>query len=160
MHSPISSPKAPCLSGELYDKRYHRFWIRVYLADTDAGGMVYHANYLTFAEKARTEFLNLMGIQHAKLMQDASLPCFFVVRECKVSFLKSAVLGDLLEIQTHFLTSTKARLFLQQDVFRENVLIARLHIVLACVKNLGVPVGIPPSIVTILRGFLPENSVP
>ncbi len=156
----MSVSSAPSFSGMISeDTKRHHYWTSVYLADTDSGGMVYHANYLNFAERARTEFLDLLGVHHAKMMQEESSPCFFVVRECAVSFLKPATFGDLLEVQTTFLKLTKVRLFLVQEIFKESVLIARLHITLACVKNIGSPTGIPRPIVSALKPFLKEDSV-
>lgn len=152
-----TSSSLDLLSGKLNEKTsLHLFWVHVYLEDTDAGGMVYHANYLKFAERARTEFLNLLGIHHAELMKDPLSPCFFVLKECSISFFKSAYLGDLLEIQTTFLKMTHARLFVAQEIFSKNVLIARLHITLACVKNSGYPTRIPPSLKTMLKSFLKD----
>ena len=152
--------KAPSFSGMLSETtKQHHYWTSVYLADTDSGGMVYHANYLNFAERARTEFLNLLGIRHSQMMQEGSHSCFFVVRDCSISFFKSATFGDLLEVQTTFKKMTKVRLFLLQEIFKEKVLIARLHITLACVKNIGSPIGIPHAIVSAVKPFLKEDPI-
>ncbi|MBS0185190.1 MAG: YbgC/FadM family acyl-CoA thioesterase [Proteobacteria bacterium] len=150
--------KAPSFSGMLSeDKKQHHYWTSVYLADTDSGGVVYHANYLNFAERARTEFLNLLGIYHADMMQKDTHGCFFVVHECAITFLKPAIFGDLLEVQTTFKKMTKVRLFLLQEIFKENVLIAQLHITLACVKNRESPTKIPHIIISALKPFLKED---
>jgi len=153
-----SSLKVPSFSGMISeDKKQHHYWTSVYLEDTDLGGVVYHANYLNFAERARTEFLNLLGIRHADMMQKDGYGCFFVVHECAITFLKPAVFGDLLEIQTTFVKTTKVRLFLLQEIFKGNVLIARLHITLACVKNRESPTKIPHTILSALKPFLKED---
>src|SRR4051794_19527952 len=72
--------------------------IRVYFEDTDAGGMVYYANYLKFAERARTEMLRSAGISHAAMMAQDGL--MLVVRRCTAEFRRSARLDDALEIDT------------------------------------------------------------
>ena len=76
----------------------HRFTLRVYYEDTDAGGMVYHAAYLRFAERARTEALRAMGVPHAEMLRDCNL--MFVVRRIKVDYLRAARLDDSLEVFT------------------------------------------------------------
>ena len=79
-------------------KGTHSFPVRVYYEDTDAAGIVYYANYLRFAERARTEALRLSGIDQSDLLREHNVG--FVVRKCIVEFLKPAMLDDLLTIQT------------------------------------------------------------
>jgi acyl-CoA thioester hydrolase len=75
----------------------HRFQIRVYWEDTDAGGIVYHSNYLSFAERGRTEYLRELGVNQSDLAHDGYA---FAVSKADVSFLKSAKLDDLLVIES------------------------------------------------------------
>jgi acyl-CoA thioester hydrolase len=72
--------------GRLQDHAEHVFPVRVYYEDTDAGGVVYHSNYLRFAERARTELLRDFGIDHTSLMKDRGL--MFAVRRCEAEFQK------------------------------------------------------------------------
>src|SRR5499426_1774526 len=76
----------------------HRQQIRVYFEDTDAAGIVYYANYLKFAERARTDMLRDLGISHADMMKRDGL--VLVVRRCEVDYLKPAKLDDLLTVET------------------------------------------------------------
>src|SRR5689334_23672771 len=76
----------------------HVFPVRVYYEDTDAGGIVYHANYLRFAERARTEVLRDLGVPHADLVRDWKL--MFVVRRAKLDYLRPARLDDSLAVVT------------------------------------------------------------
>lgn len=79
-------------------KKNHTFPIRVYYEDTDTAGVVYYANYLKFAERARTEALRLSGIDQSNLFTEHKIG--FVVRRCVIDFFKPAKLDDLLTIET------------------------------------------------------------
>ncbi len=152
MSTPCSALDISPLTGKIDPKlKKHCFCIRVYLSETDAGGFVYHAAYLTYAERARTEYLSLLGISHAHLMTHSVSPCFFVVREATISFIKSAHLGETLTIYTHVIKITKVRLVLEQEIYRAATLIAQLHITLACVKKSGHPIKIPSSVTSALE---------
>lgn len=112
----------------------HRHRIRVYYEDTDAGGVVYHANYLRFAERARTEALRDMGIPHAEMVSQHGL--MFMVRRIKVDYLGSARLDDSLIVATHTLEVGAASATLRQEFRREGeerVLVVA-DIQLACVR--------------------------
>jgi acyl-CoA thioester hydrolase len=79
----------------------HHHPIRVYYEDTDAGGVVYYANYLRFAERARTEFMREAGADHAGMLRDTGLS--FFVRRCEVDYLKPARLDDFLQVETQII---------------------------------------------------------
>ncbi len=118
----------------------HSFSVRIYYEDTDAGGIVYFANYLKFAERARTEFLRDFGFSHSKLMKEQGV--MFVVRSCLLNCLASAYLDDVLEIKTHLKKTGHVKLELFQTIKREDQSIATLEVVLACVNLKGKPVKI------------------
>jgi acyl-CoA thioester hydrolase len=113
----------------------HRFGVRVYYEDTDAGGVVYHANYLRFAERARTEAMRDLDIPHAELVSQHGL--MFMVRRTKLDYLGSARLDDSLIVTTHPLDIGAASAELRQIVARaddvDRILVA-LDIRLACVR--------------------------
>src|SRR3954464_7844624 len=93
---------SPTLDGSLRDGR-HVMAVRVYYEDTDFSGIVYHANYLRFMERGRTNYLRLVGVDHRALFEEAQAeaPGFaFVVRSMQIEFLKPARMDDLLEIVT------------------------------------------------------------
>ena len=104
----------PDLAGRIEGKM-HVLPIRVYYEDTDFSGAVYHANYLKFCERARSDCLRLMGIHHSELHGTAS----FVVRRMVCDFLKPALIDDLLEVETRFVEFGGARMELGQSVKRD-----------------------------------------
>ena len=110
----------------------HRYAVRVYYEDTDAGGVVYHATYLRFAERARTEALRDAGIPHAELLERFIL--MFVVRRVEVDYLRPARLDDSLIVVTEPLEVGGATVTLRQDVRGSSGSCALLTVRLACVK--------------------------
>jgi acyl-CoA thioester hydrolase len=115
----------------------HRYMLRVYYEDTDAGGVVYHASYLRYAERARTEALRDLGIPHATLLARHGL--MFVVRRIKVDYLRPARLDDSLIVVTEPLQVGGASVVLRQDVrpAEGGESCAVLEVQLACVAPNG-----------------------
>jgi acyl-CoA thioester hydrolase len=111
------------------DAGVHRIRIRVYYEDTDAAGIVYHAAYLEFAERARTEMLRCLGLDHGTLR--ARFGLMFTVRRCVVDYRAPARLDDLLEIRTRLVRLGGASLDLEQLVLRAPELLTRLDVRLA-----------------------------
>jgi acyl-CoA thioester hydrolase len=109
----------------------HRHTIRVYYEDSDAGGIVYHASYLRFAERARTEALRDLGVPHAALVSEHGL--MFVVRRIKLDYVRPARVDDLLTVHTIPRRLGAASVVLTQVVARESCRIAVAEIGLACV---------------------------
>jgi acyl-CoA thioester hydrolase len=121
----------------------HRFPLRVYYEDTDAGGVVYHANYLRFAERARTEALRDAGIPHAEMVERCNV--MFMVRRAEIDYVRPALLDDLLVVETETLDVRGASVLLRQVVRGPNGICAALLIKLACVTIGGArPARIPP----------------
>lgn len=110
----------------------HRYSVRVYYEDTDAGGVVYHASYLRFAERARTEALRDLGIPHAELLERFSL--MFMVRRVEVDYLRPARADDLLSIVTEVLAAGGASVGLRQTIRGPDGDCAVLTLRLACVR--------------------------
>jgi len=105
------------------------FPVRIYYEDTDAGGVVYHANYLRFMERARTEWLRDHGYELNKLEQEFGF--LFAVRSVSINYLKPAYLNDLLSIQVSIARTGRASLDIDQEVYRDKVLLCRARIKLA-----------------------------
>ena len=105
--------------------------IRVYYEDTDAGGVVYHSNYLKFCERARSE---LFFRKNAEIF-DAKKGHFLLTR-ANCAFLKPAKLGDMVEVKTKVLNFKKASLVIEQEILKENELLFRGEFTLAFVKDL------------------------
>jgi acyl-CoA thioester hydrolase len=124
--------------------KQHRYHARIYYADTDAGGIVYHAAYLVLAERARTEALRDSGIPHAALLADHDRS--FMVRRANLEYLRPARLDDMLTITTEFLAQKAATLSVRQSfALADGSACAVLLADLACVRaSTGKPVRIPP----------------
>jgi acyl-CoA thioester hydrolase len=118
----------------------HRFEVRVYYEDTDAAGIVYYANYLRFAERARTEMLRALGLDHRTLQRDCELR--FAVRRCVIDYLRPARLDDLLAIETRVIGVSGSRLELAQDILRQDEALARLTVTLVALDAQLRPVRI------------------
>ena len=119
----------------------HIFPVRVYFEDTDSGGIVYYANYLKYAERARTEFLRFMGYSHATMMSDHSLA--LVVRRCEVDYFKPAYLDDVLKVHSGNVEIKSASLLIEQTITREPDEIANILVSLACIGENGKPKRLP-----------------
>lgn len=121
----------------------HRYPVRVYYEDTDAGGIVYHAGYLRFAERARTEALRDLGIPHAEMMERFNL--MFVVRHLQIAYLRPARLDDSLTVETSAQEVGGATVMLRQDVIGPRGTCAEMTVRLACVNpGEAKPGRIPP----------------
>jgi acyl-CoA thioester hydrolase len=110
----------------------HTLTLRVYYQDTDAGGIVYHANYLAFAERARTEALRAMGIPHAEMTKQHGV--MFVVRRINLDYQRPARLDDLIEIETRIVDVGGASAKLCQHFRRDSDSLAVLDIWLGCAR--------------------------
>lgn len=106
----------------------HRHAVRVYYEDTDAGRIVYHANYLKFAERARTELLRTRGLDHTRLLAEHG--GVFAVRRCSADYRAPARLDDLLEVRTSVAAMAGARMDLVQEVCRDGQILVVLEVTL------------------------------
>jgi acyl-CoA thioester hydrolase len=125
-------------------KRQHVFAlpVRVYFQDTDAGGVVYHASYVNFMERARTEWLRGFGYTNAGLMKE--LGVVFVVRSLKMDYLRPALLDDLLSVTARVKELGRSRLTLLQSVLRGVELLTEAEVHLVCVSMATFkPVSVP-----------------
>lgn len=107
--------------------------IRVYFQDTDAGGVVYHASYVNFMERARTEWLRSCGYSNAGLMHTFGL--LFVVRSLKLDYLKPALLDDMLSATAQMTEIGRSRLLLKQTILRDGVVLTVGEVELVCVEK-------------------------
>jgi acyl-CoA thioester hydrolase len=125
------------LDGEIRDGR-HVLTVRVYYEDTDFSGIVYHANYLRYMERGRTDYLRLLGTDHRVLFEETEkeAPGFaFVVRSMSIDFLKPARMDDVLEILTEPREVKGASITLQQRVVRGDELLVEAHVRVAFVSG-------------------------
>jgi acyl-CoA thioester hydrolase len=129
----------PDISGRIEGK-VHILPVRVYYEDTDFSGAVYHANYLKFCERARSDCLRLLGIHHSEMHGTAS----FVVRRMVCDFLKPALIDNLLEVETRFVEFAGARMELTQTVMRASEKLFEAQVTVALVDGQGRPKRLPP----------------
>lgn len=133
----------------------HIFPVRVYYEDTDSGGVVYYANYLKYAERARTEMLREQDIESSRLMVEHDVA--FAVRRTEADFLKSARLDDALEVHSRLLNVGGATLTAEQIVKRDGEDLVIFQMKLACVGTSGGPQRIPKTISAILKTLCKTN---
>ena len=107
--------------------------IRVYWEDTDAGGVVFYANYLKFFERARTEWLREAGVAQQTLVDETG--AIFIVTDTRVRYLRPARLDDLLSVSVEPTEIGRARLTLRQQCWRGTVLLSEGTIEVACVSH-------------------------
>ena len=127
----------------------HLHPLRVYYEDTDAGGVVYYANYLKFAERARTEMLRDLGVDPPAPAAREGVA--FAVSRLEVDYLAPARLDDELTVQTRIIKLFAATLEAEQIISRGATECARLIVRLACVNRAGRPVRLPERILTAHR---------
>ena len=131
------------LSGQI-ENGTHRLPIRVYYEDTDASGIVYYANYLKYAERARTEMLRLSGINQSEMAKRYGMT--FAVRDCAIDFRAPARLDDLLEVRSRFTELAGATVSGVQAIWRDAEELVRLDVRVACLRDDGRPTRIPASL--------------
>ena len=134
--------------GGRFEGTEHVYPLRVYHEDTDAGGIVYYANYLKFAERARTEMMRGAGITHGALMADHGAG--FIVRRCTVDYRLPALLDDEIEVRTTIGAVAGAHIEAEQRVLRGDALLVGIGLRLGCVGRNGRAVRLPAP----LRGAL------
>jgi acyl-CoA thioester hydrolase len=119
--------------------------VRVYFQDTDAGGVVYHASYVNFMERARTEWLRTQGYSNAGLMKEFGV--LFVVRSMKLDYLKPALLDDMLQVTATIKEVGRSRLNMLQTVQRDEELLTTGEVHLVCVSRESFkPVSVPEAL--------------
>ena len=120
------------------------FNIKVYYEDTDAGGVVYYANYLKYLERARTEALFSIGFSNKKILDQFN--SLIIVKSCNIEYKKSANLEDELKIRSFIKSITKTSFFMNQIITKGEDTIVEAQVHLVFVNNLGKPVKIPDKI--------------
>lgn len=131
------------------------FPIRIYYEDTDAGEIVYYANYFKFAERARTEFLRHFGIKQSELLEKDRIA--FAVRKAEADYRKPAKLDDLLEVHTRLTKLGGASLEMVQELKRGEETLVCVKVRVACIHLEGRPIPIPASVRIVFEKMLGEN---
>jgi acyl-CoA thioester hydrolase len=144
-------PAWPDLAGQLRTDdqgRFHVLPARVYFEDTDFSGLVYHASYVRWCERGRSDFLRLLGNDHAQLFSAAAgkEPSAFVVRRMTLDYLKPARIDDVLEIETRPKAITAASLTLLQSISRAGTRLFEAEVMVVLVSQSGKPLRLTPEI--------------
>ena len=128
------------------------FKIRVYIEDTDAGGVVYHANYICFFERARTEFLRQGGFSQQALLAENFA---FVVKTLTIDYKLPARLDDLLSVQTTVKAVKKATIIFEQNLFKADICLCSAEVTVASVDLIKMkPKAIPQAILDALQAVI------
>ena len=146
----MSEDAWPGIAGRIQNG-IHIMPIRVYYEDTDAGGVVYHARYVAFCERARSDCLRLLGINQSRFDNIA-----FVVRRMVCDFLRPARLDDLLEVHTRFVEMGGARVEIGQQVMLNGNTVFKADVTVALVDGRGRPRRLPESMAECFRR-MPES---
>ena len=141
-------PSAGWLEG-----REHLLPVRIYYEDTDFTGFVYHANYLRYFERGRSDFLRLIGVSHKSLLERED-PAAFTLTRIQVDYRRAARVDDALLVRTTCDSVKGPRLFFAQRMFRGDELIAEAQIHAACIDGAGRARRPPPGLLEAMRPFL------
>ncbi len=123
----------------------HRHAVRVYYEDTDFSGVVYHASYLRFLERGRTEFLRALGVEHRAIFQGGAESCYFAVRAMTIDFRKPALMDDALVVETRVAAVGGASIEMAQAILRGDDVLATANVRIAVVAG-GKAIRIPPGV--------------
>ncbi len=152
--SDIPDPLSAGLSGALMPFG-HRLMARVYYADTDFSGVVYHARYLEFFERGRSDFLRLAGIHHAELAGGSQgEKVVWIVRRMEIDFIRSARMDDILTIDTRTEKISGARITMAQELRRGDEVLVTARVEAATIGELGRPRRFPKEWVA---AFMPRE---
>lgn len=140
-----ASAQWPDLAGRIEGSR-HVLPVRVYFEDTDFSGLVYHASYLRWCERGRSDFLRLMGVSHSDLIAPQSgEPAAFVVRRLEIDYLRPARIDDILLIATDCREIGGAHLTLAQTVSRSGTTLCKVTVKVVLISQGGKPLRLPPA---------------
>lgn len=130
----------------------HEIPVRVYYEDTDSGGIVYHASYIRFAERGRTELLRNEGYQNSVLSKDVGV--LFVVRHMEVDYLKPARLDDYLTVSTSIKWMRKSSLLMYQEIKHDKETLCILKVTVVAVNLQGRPTSIPDDMREMFKKYM------
>ena len=117
------------------------FTVKVYYEDTDAGGVVYYANYLKFMERARSEAIYSLGFTNSSLLESHGI--LLIVKSCNIEYKKSAQFENILEVVSEAISFTKTSFLMKQNILKNDELISTAEIHLVAVDKNGKPSKFP-----------------
>jgi len=140
-----------------FEGKGHHLPVRIYYEDTDFTGLVYHANYLRYFERGRSDFLRLAGVHHNELLE-GSEPLGFAVNKITVEFLKPARIDDALTVRTAFETMRGPRIFIAQTLERGGEPLVKADVQVCCISLTGRPRKPPALLLERLKPFLEPSA--
>ena len=140
------------LSGIIKQKT-HFFQIRVFYEDTDFTGIVYHPNYLKFAERGRTNFLRLLDVNHSELI-NSNEPKYFVVYKMNSKFIGTSIIDDILEVRSNFKGIEGVRLKIDQYIFKGDKKVFSANIEFALLDKNAKPIKFPDDMKLKIKKYL------
>jgi acyl-CoA thioester hydrolase len=149
-----SPPDAP--TAGRFEGRAHLLPVRVYYEDTDFTGLVYHANYVRYFERGRSDFLRTIGIGHGQLLE-IDPPMAFVIAEMRLSFVSPARIDDALMVRTTYDTVKGPRLLISQSIERDGQTLARAEVTAVCIHLDGRPRRPTPALVEAVTPWLASS---
>ena len=132
----------------MHENFYHK--LKVYYEDTDAGGVVYYANYLKYLERARTEALTTIGLSNLQIKE--KFGALIIVKSCNIEYKKSAHLEDQLNIRSFVKSVTKTSFVMNQFITKDEISIVEAQVHLVFVNEKGKPIKVPD---IIFKNFKP-----
>ncbi|MGI9382053.1 MAG: tol-pal system-associated acyl-CoA thioesterase [Methyloligellaceae bacterium] len=141
------------------DGQRHILPVRIYFEDTDFTGLVYHASFLRFCERGRSDFVRLLGIRHQDLLdgREDSEPAVFVVRHMEIDFLKPARIDDVIEVVTECAEIGGATLSLKQEVVRDEQVLVRARVKVVLISQSGKPLRLGSLIRSAFERFVNQD---
>jgi len=149
----MTDPRSTTPSAGWFESRVHFLPVRVYYEDTDFTGLVYHANYVKYFERGRSDFLRLAGIGHVELLERED-PAAFVITRLTIDYKKAARIDDALLVRTTYDVFRGAKLEIAQTILRGDEVIAAAEVHAGCIALTGRPRRPPSVLVEKLAGFL------
>lgn len=151
----MTKAEAPAPTAGAFVGRAHQLPVRVYYEDTDFTGLVYHASYVRFFERGRTDGLRLMGVGHTELLAAAD-PCAFAVIRLAIEFVNPAAIDDALTVCSLFQAIRGPRLIINQKIIRGEAIIATAEVEAVCIRPGGRVRRPPAGMATCLAPWLAE----
>jgi acyl-CoA thioester hydrolase len=144
-------------SAGRFEGRHHILPVRIYYEDTDFTGFVYHANYLRYFERGRSDYLRLAGVDHSELLEGDS-PTAFAVSKITLDFLKPARIDDALTVHTAYDAMKGARILITQSLRRGDDVLVRAGVEACCIGLTGRPKKPPALLLERLKPFLEPSA--
>ena len=137
----------------MHENFYHT--VKVYYEDTDAGGIVYYANYLKYLERARTEALATIGLSNLQIKE--KFGALIIVKSCNIEFKKSAYLEDNLNIRSFIKSATKTSFVMNQFISKDDNIIVEAQVHLVFVNDISKPIKVPQIIFDNLKPYFCDS---